>query len=357
MDERCLGAMDVDSWELLDAKKSPLALLAQTCSQIGAENGSLGVKTSGEKRGRADDDDASYGKLGNKSPSLCVSDHTKHKLSKSDDGLKHKSLSEVPVSNNSSSSSPAQTVHPIIRSGVEVLQGQMAAAAASHGFGSYPFAQSQMYAQSQAQGYPSLGYDPAALLRSAPFYYPHLFGGGAAAAAAVNNHAAALANAYRPYMTVHHQLSNCRDPFCVGQCQQTVPSPVMPSTFTEPGPTVVTLVDKPPYVCNWIAGGEAYCGKRFSTSEELLAHLRTHTSSSSSASVMAAAQSSPVLSQQPQPVTTRYHPYKPAHFMPPPPAPVAPPVSAAAAAAAAAAAYYSPYSALYAAAAASRIGL
>ncbi|CAG0924535.1 unnamed protein product, partial [Notodromas monacha] len=262
--------------------------------------------------------DASYGKLGNKSPSLCVSDHTKHKrsspsltssssssssssknpegrsstnssisradsrspdrpvsastshvatlmngkmvlnggaggvggpasgagggdsgshkrfsaseLSKSDDGLKHKSLSEVPVSNNSSSSSPAQTVHPIIRSGVEVLQGQMAAAAASHGFGSYPFAQSQMYAQSQAQGYPSLGYDPAALLRSAPFYYPHLFGGGAAAAAAVNNHAAALANAYRPYMTVHHQLSNCRDPFCVGQCQQTVPSPVMPST-------------------------------------------------------------------------------------------------------------------------------
>lgn len=35
-----------------------------------------------------------------------------------------------------------------------------------------------------------------------------------------------------------------------------------------------------PYVCNWVAGSE-YCGKRFTTSEDLLQHLRTHTSSSS----------------------------------------------------------------------------
>lgn len=36
-----------------------------------------------------------------------------------------------------------------------------------------------------------------------------------------------------------------------------------------------------PYVCNWIAG-DTYCGKRFSTSEELLQHLRTHTNLSAS---------------------------------------------------------------------------
>lgn len=41
-----------------------------------------------------------------------------------------------------------------------------------------------------------------------------------------------------------------------------------------------------PYVCNWVAGAD-YCGKRFSTSEELLQHLRTHTSSSDTASSLA----------------------------------------------------------------------
>ena len=32
-----------------------------------------------------------------------------------------------------------------------------------------------------------------------------------------------------------------------------------------------------PHVCNWMSGSD-YCGKRFTTSEELLQHLRTHTS-------------------------------------------------------------------------------
>ncbi|KAK2147648.1 hypothetical protein LSH36_543g01045 [Paralvinella palmiformis] len=38
----------------------------------------------------------------------------------------------------------------------------------------------------------------------------------------------------------------------------------------------------PPYVCNWMAGSD-YCGKRFATSDELLQHLRTHTSSTEAA--------------------------------------------------------------------------
>ncbi|KAI8794418.1 zinc finger protein Noc [Biomphalaria glabrata] len=33
-----------------------------------------------------------------------------------------------------------------------------------------------------------------------------------------------------------------------------------------------------PYICNWVSGND-YCGKRFTSSEELLQHLRTHTSS------------------------------------------------------------------------------
>ncbi|ESO84284.1 hypothetical protein LOTGIDRAFT_176949, partial [Lottia gigantea] len=33
-----------------------------------------------------------------------------------------------------------------------------------------------------------------------------------------------------------------------------------------------------PYICNWVAGHD-YCGKRFNSSEELMQHLRSHTSS------------------------------------------------------------------------------
>ena len=43
-----------------------------------------------------------------------------------------------------------------------------------------------------------------------------------------------------------------------------------------------------PYICNWVAGSD-YCGKRFSSSEELLQHLRSHTSSSDAAAAAAAA--------------------------------------------------------------------
>ncbi|CAI9720072.1 finger Noc-like [Octopus vulgaris] len=41
-----------------------------------------------------------------------------------------------------------------------------------------------------------------------------------------------------------------------------------------------------PYICSWVAGND-YCGKRFSTSEELLQHLRTHTTVNDTAALAA----------------------------------------------------------------------
>lgn len=78
-----------------------------------------------------------------------------------------------------------------------------------------------------------------------------------------------------------------------------------------------------PYVCNWISGDAAYCGKRFSSSEELLTHLRTHTngavSEASSALSMLGASGLPPTHPlfhrtYPTPplsplATARYHPY------------------------------------------------
>ncbi|XP_046742298.1 zinc finger protein Elbow [Diprion similis] len=86
-----------------------------------------------------------------------------------------------------------------------------------------------------------------------------------------------------------------------------------------------------PYVCNWIAGDGAYCGKRFSSSDELLQHLRSHTSVSgdpaaalSLLSPHGLPPSHPLLSRTyPTPplsplATARYHPYgKPSPLMPP----------------------------------------
>ena len=42
-----------------------------------------------------------------------------------------------------------------------------------------------------------------------------------------------------------------------------------------------------PYVCNWVVGGSEHCGKRYATSEELLQHLRSHTSSAELSSLAA----------------------------------------------------------------------
>lgn len=90
-----------------------------------------------------------------------------------------------------------------------------------------------------------------------------------------------------------------------------------------------------PYVCNWIAGDTAYCGKRFATSEELLQHLRTHTTTGATTDPAAAALSllSPPVGLPPthplfarsyptpplSPLATaRYHPYgKPSPLLPP----------------------------------------
>uniref|UniRef100_A0A6V7J8L3 C2H2-type domain-containing protein n=1 Tax=Bracon brevicornis TaxID=1563983 RepID=A0A6V7J8L3_9HYME len=89
-----------------------------------------------------------------------------------------------------------------------------------------------------------------------------------------------------------------------------------------------------PYVCNWIAS-DTYCGKRFGTSDELLQHLRSHTSASASDPAAAATALSlltqptlpsthPLFSRTyPTPpisplATARYHPYgKPGPLLPP----------------------------------------
>ncbi|ESP03816.1 hypothetical protein LOTGIDRAFT_211956 [Lottia gigantea] len=107
-----------------------------------------------------------------------------------------------------------------------------------------------------------------------------------------------------------------------------------------------------PYICNWVAGHD-YCGKRFNSSEELMQHLRSHTSTLS-ASVASAGglvhlgMSAPMspnslrraypTSLSPGLLSSRFHPYKSQlGNIGAPPTSHLPPLSA----------YYPQYSSLY----------
>lgn len=163
----------------------------------------------------------------------------------------------------------------------------------------------------------------------------------------------------------------CRDPYCTGcqlnshllspggksacpagcvQCEKTPPGFLPPghhsavaAAYAHAQLAALAAASQLPYVCSWIGGDATYCGKRFSNSEELLQHLRTHTSdsllSSSAASnhhLLNRSYPTPPLSPL---ATARYHPYSKPPMLPPslssafplPPHPGLPP-------------YFSPYS-------------
>ena len=71
--------------------------------------------------------------------------------------------------------------------------------------------------------------------------------------------------------------------------------PGLPPTSLPPSTTAAgasaTATAGGPYICNWMNGREGYCGKRHTSAEELLQHLRTHTnlSTTDSASLLSGA--------------------------------------------------------------------
>lgn len=146
----------------------------------------------------------------------------------------------------------------------------------------------------------------------------------------------------------------CRDPFCTG-CPLT-PHPIgkcpagctqcdhpnssassksassyaqqMSQAFAHAQLAALAAASQMPhYVCNWIAGDATYCGKRFSTSDELLQHLRTHTSSMPESMLNPATAGLPPthpLFQRTYPTpplsplsSSRYHPYNKPSMLPP----------------------------------------
>ncbi|XP_076243227.1 zinc finger protein no ocelli [Calliopsis andreniformis] len=400
----------------LDAKKSPLALLAQTCSQIGADsptkplispldktpksmnatNAKSPPAAKLERNTRSSPSDgkslafkpyetnvvskkltdegrptskASVHSVSGQDNVSASDSHSEKKSSGNRTPVGRKSVSpasqattttpsdrKTPGDREKTDSSPRTSngTSPIIRSGMEILAG-------SHAKDSNLAA--------YKTGLPSFSGNPLCCppgLTENPAFRPPFAG----ASPFSHHHAAALlgypsatptgGNPYLSYARVKTPAGGealvpvCKDPYCTG-CQYsmhsaqlmmgtgTCPSgctqcdhqkyglamalsslgPMAPPSLSYPS----TLAGGRPYVCNWIVG-DSYCGKRFTTSEELLQHLRSHTSLTSgdhaSSALLSNPHPHPLLSPSAalhrasggtyptpslSPLSARYHPY------------------------------------------------
>lgn len=221
------------------------------------------------------------------------------------------------------------------------------------------------------------GIPPASLNGSNP-YYPGYPGGlpysmdlMTASALMSPHHPMFKAAAMNPYFNYAARLKGmdpsslmqqvCRDPYCTGcpssphflnkaagqpcppgcgQCEAGAAAAASSKSSASYSPhnpaasyahaqlAAIAVASQLPYMCSWIAGDGAYCGKRFSTSDELFQHLRTHTASMPD-SVLSAAAAGGIppnhpLFQRTYPTpplsplsTARYHPYGKPSMLPP----------------------------------------
>ncbi|XP_061175425.1 zinc finger protein Noc-like [Saccostrea echinata] len=386
----------------LDAKKSPLALLAQTCSSIGKDPSPTGKsiippfgKKESEKvqeksltpdnkrshsansKAESQTRDTSSEKPGFRTisskdvpPLIPISSQDKSKspvnsVKKATETTKP-SVSKIPSHSSPSPSITSITSAPSSRgSDTETEPRESTAKSRStpetslssktNPYTSVPgFAGLPGFPHGYP-GFPYLGHGlPGELPSSIPYpsslsAHAGLYSSSSAAAAmalaqsqaAALKHASALSSPYVSYTRVRTPSGSttlvpvCRDPYC-NNCQLTMQTQHLSSQCTAPGcsqcahekslhslsglglagsvpmlpgfpasagasglpslPSSLSSLYPPgalgapqglPFVCNWMSGTE-YCGKRFTNSEELLQHLRTHTTSTETSSLAAA---------------------------------------------------------------------
>ncbi|CAH0553158.1 unnamed protein product [Brassicogethes aeneus] len=382
----------------LDAKKSPLALLAQTCSQIGADSpNSKLLSASADKSSKSKDSSKEKNSENANKSSFKSHDLTREKSrtpegrsSSTSNGSRVRSplavKSNTPANNgrcasNQSASSPRPSPNnerntPATENSTErtspskspernglqtptssamktaftpnILTSSSDPAIKDLPLGT--FKPGVPVTSTFMPGYPSAGFLPMDLMTSS----------------LMSQHHALKTGGLSPYLsygrlkTQDSMPSVCRDPYCTGcsvsshmlgtaksgacpagcsQCDHAkIPtstgylthSPVA-AAYAHAQLAALAAASHLPYVCNWISGDHAYCGKRFSSSEELLSHLRTHTSvvSVSEANSALSMLSSPTgmpthpLLHRTYPTpplsplaTARYHPYSKPSLMP-----------------------------------------
>uniref|UniRef100_A0A6B2EDZ9 C2H2-type domain-containing protein n=1 Tax=Phlebotomus kandelakii TaxID=1109342 RepID=A0A6B2EDZ9_9DIPT len=375
----------------LDAKNSPLALLAQTCSSIGADSPNPKLLANIEKSskahsksemGRDKSSPGSQSSLSNGSSSDIIKSSFKpYDLGNRDKATtpEERSVSRtrtpkvptpIPSSqpalngrcgSNQSAMSPRSS--PAARKSTPSHAEKSASPQRASSKDSSHDSPHKEVAKESVKVTTSLGLPPtssSAFLSGYPppgLAYPMDL---MTASLMSPHHSMLKAAALSPYLNYARMkapaeaMMMCRDPYCTGcalsnhmlkpgsacpagctQCDH--PAKGFPSmsahnsaaaAYAHAQLAALAAASQLPFVCNWIASDASYCGKRFGSSDELLQHLRTHTSNMSESMLTTAAATGlppthPLLQRSyPTPPlsplsTARYHPYSKPSLMPP----------------------------------------
>ncbi|XP_066588562.1 zinc finger protein Elbow-like [Prorops nasuta] len=368
----------------LDAKKSPLALLAQTCSQIGADppsskSSSLlsGEKSSKSSKASSVDHPREKSSPSGSSTSTSVESGKSSSSFKPYESCLSSASGEKSTNAEDERSTPKTASTSGKRSSSWRTSGSLAAARTSP-------SSSLMENDLEVDGSP----------RTSPVNgnvympYAHQMGGDATLSVTSASVAAGTTTESLLHQADHSKsgslaylgygvggrlkgagaaMTDCREPYCTScpmnatshalscpagclHCEQkpvTTGATAVSSTgyaaaaaYAQAHAQLAALAaaSQLPYVCNWIAADTAYCGKRFASSEELLQHLRSHASGSggttgpvgvgasgstgaAAAAAAAAALSLSLLSAAPLPLPPS-HPLFPRSYLTPPLSPL-----------------------------------
>ncbi|KAF7265083.1 hypothetical protein GWI33_021532, partial [Rhynchophorus ferrugineus] len=328
----------------LDAKKSPLALLAQTCSQIGADTPNNKLLQSAEKSSKKNEQNkdksrttpsgditkSAYGKMqldpvSDKSSSPDERSSSVGNRVRTPNGggsLKNGQVNGRCGSNQSAASTrespavnterktPADDRHSMSKSPEKTSEGESTTQTSSSKtaftpniltsssdpaikdlpLGTFkpgvpPSTGSAFLSTSTYPGFPGLSMDlmTSSLISRSSALNPYLSYGRLK----TQDSLAACRDPYCTGCSVSSHLLGAQKPPCPAGCTQCdhakVPTTAAYSAYAHAQLAALAAANHMPYVCNWISGDASYCGKRFPTSDELLAHLRTHTSVSGEA--------------------------------------------------------------------------
>lgn len=340
----------------LDAKKSPLALLAQTCSQIGTDSSSAKtLHTPPEKQSKPREKSSPISLSNGSSPVTTKSSFKPYESCLKDSSEKISERKSSPGKITSPESGQSRNTasprsSPITRR-TPISDNQQPSRSPSN-----PTTSSPLTAKTTTDPISSL--KSLSLPASSAHYIPNYpsLPLDVMASSLLSSHS--LKAGVHPYLNYSRMKSTstegmvpvCRDPYCTScqlsshllaaSAQNGKPCPpgctqcdigkssnflstghgtTLAAAYAQAQLAALAAASQMPYMCSWVGTDAAYCGKRFLTSEELLQHLRTHTSDSlinvsAAHSLLNRTYPTPPLSPL---STARYHPYSKPPFLPP----------------------------------------